>query len=192
MEVRRLALRTVAHLARPGEEALAAPRLLDDAWPVRWAAVDCVAWLGQASEALPRAAKLLSERLEDVDWPVRLAAARALQRLLAFAVDGGVPLELEAAKSSLLKLLSDRLEVRWAAVELLDLLKGPPEAAKALRSLVEDPLAPRPLRSRALQLLEPSELEQLLNSEFKEEVRALQENGSNTRGVRVRSYRFFA
>ena len=175
-EVRRLALRTVAHLARPGQEALAAPRLRDAAWPVRWAAVDCVCWLGQAPEALCGAAELLAERLEDNSWPVRLAAARALQRLVAFGRHCDVELELPTAGSSLPKLLLDRFEVRWAAVELLELLRGVPEASRALRSLVEDPVAPRPLRSRALGLLEPSELQQLLNSEFKEEVKALQEN----------------
>eukprot|EP00931_Biecheleriopsis_adriatica_P079145 TRINITY_DN52558_c0_g1_i1.p1 TRINITY_DN52558_c0_g1~~TRINITY_DN52558_c0_g1_i1.p1 ORF type:complete len:277 (-),score=74.04 TRINITY_DN52558_c0_g1_i1:49-756(-) len=140
-DVRRVGLRTLAHVASPGDAEAwshAALLLQDPAWPVRWAAVDAVAWLAQGGDAdtVASAASALVQRLEDRDWPVRRAAAAGLGNLLLFLdsteeslPDCGLPkletLEevMEVAILLVLRLLSDAAEaVRRAAIDLLPLL----------------------------------------------------------------------
>ncbi|CAE7401344.1 KIF13B [Symbiodinium sp. CCMP2456] len=89
VDVRRVALRTLAHVAPCGDAACmeqASALLTDPAWPVRWASVDAVAWLAQGGSqaTVQRALELLSWRLRDADWPVRRAAASGLHHLLQF------------------------------------------------------------------------------------------------------------
>ena len=91
VDVRRVALRTLAHVAPCGDAATACMEqasalLTDHAWPVRWASVDAVAWLAQGGShaTVQKALELLSKRLQDADWPVRRAAASGLRNLLQF------------------------------------------------------------------------------------------------------------
>lgn len=89
VDVRRVGLRTLAHVSSPGNASAvesAATLLVDKAWPVRWAAIDAVAWLAQGGSCrtVVRAIEVLTVRLEDVDWPVRMAAAIGLSNLVQF------------------------------------------------------------------------------------------------------------
>ena len=145
VDVRRVALRTLAHLAAPGDAMAmesAAQLLTDRAWPVRWAAVDAVVWLAQGGsrDTVSRAFHVISMRLEDVDWPVRMAAAIGLRNFIDFlsAVSREMdPDELESQQVAgleavqprlssvvhpLLKLLRDPKEAKVAALELLPLV----------------------------------------------------------------------
>eukprot|EP00933_Yihiella_yeosuensis_P059946 TRINITY_DN6176_c0_g1_i1.p1 TRINITY_DN6176_c0_g1~~TRINITY_DN6176_c0_g1_i1.p1 ORF type:complete len:343 (-),score=86.39 TRINITY_DN6176_c0_g1_i1:90-1118(-) len=149
VDVRRVALRTLAHVAQPGDQKAivqAIVMLCDIAWPVRWAAVDAVAWLTQGGQevVVVQAVNALTERLEDKDWPVRRAAARGLNNLVCFldaaasmANDseddfegfalptfGDIQDVCETAVQPTTSLLFDaEEEVRVAAAELLPLLQ---------------------------------------------------------------------
>ncbi|CAE8685325.1 unnamed protein product, partial [Polarella glacialis] len=137
---------------------MAAALLADPAWPVRWAAVDAVAWLAQGGShrVVLRAAAALAERLEDRDWPVRRAAAIGLGNLLGFleaseADEDVARLALptfdaveevaEAAIRRTLRLLCDAVEeVRLAATDLLPLLcreRGNCEVVSVLVARIE-------------------------------------------------------
>ena len=178
-----MALRTLAHLAPGNAQAVeSAARLLTDrAWPVRWAAIDAVAWLAQGGDGptVGRAFEVLTLRLEDVDWPVRMAAAVGLNNLLQFLkaiseeFESGCQLQvgqiddvkdrMDLIPHPLCKLLQDPAkEVKQAALDLLHLLPLlgttlAPQSLTALtlglRRLVEDPAAQIQQRSDALRLL---------------------------------------
>jgi len=118
-DVRRLAVRTFAYVAGPGDpEALerVAERLRDRAWPVRWAAVDALVHAaGDGSEARAMASELLALRVEDKDWPVRRAAAGALMKVAE-------PADVIAVVTPLLR--DEEEDVRIAAVRILVQLSG--------------------------------------------------------------------
>eukprot|EP00435_Cladocopium_sp_Y103_P034304 s1442_g8.t2 len=179
VDVRRVALRTLAHLAVPGNAAAvqSAARLLTDrAWPVRWAAIDAVAWLAQGGSpsTVRGAVEVLAVRLEDVDWPVRMAAAIGLQNLLQFLVaisdeiksDGpdsklqvgkidDVLDQMELLLDPLLKMLHDPAkEVKQAALDLLPLVceapfEGCTNSIPSLQRLLEDVSLTEQLRNAA-------------------------------------------
>lgn len=179
MDVRRVALRTLAHVAAPGNAAAvqSAARLLTDrAWPVRWAAIDAVAWLAQGGSpsTVRVAVEVLAVRLEDVDWPVRMAAAIGLNNLLQFLVaisdeiksDGpdsklqvgkidDVLDQMELLLDPLLKMLQDPAkEVKQAALDLLPLVceapfEGSTNSIPSLQRILEDVSLPEQLRNAA-------------------------------------------
>lgn len=175
MDVRRVALRTLAHVATPGSALAvesAAKLLTDRAWPVRWAAIDAVAWLAQGGSrsTVSKAFEVLAVRLEDVDWPVRMAAAIALNNFLQFLTaisemksDGqqvgkldDVMDQVDLVLHPLPKLLKDPAkEVKQAALELLPLVcEGScgVQITGALRHIVEEDVSLHQ-RGMALRLL---------------------------------------
>ncbi|CAL1127768.1 unnamed protein product [Cladocopium goreaui] len=179
VDVRRVALRTLAHVAAPGNAAAvqSAARLLTDrAWPVRWAAIDAVAWLAQGGSpsTVRVAVEVLAVRLEDVDWPVRMAAAIGLNNLLQFLAaisdeiksDGpdsklqvgkidDVLDQMELLLDPLLKMLQDPAkEVKQAALDLLPLVceapfEGSTNSIPSLQRILEDVSLPEQLRNAA-------------------------------------------
>jgi len=141
-DVRRLAVRTLAHLVDQGD-AKAFSRIafhlqMDPAWPVRWAAVDALVHMaGDARRE--EAAELLEERLEDRDWPVRRAAVGALAKAA----------EAAAVVTRVRRLLYDEEEdVRVAVVRVLAQLAAPGDRS-AVASFVERAGDKRPAVRRA-------------------------------------------
>ncbi|CAE7773200.1 KIF13B [Symbiodinium necroappetens] len=128
VDVRRVALRTLAHVAPCGDAACmeqASALLTDPAWPVRWASVDAVAWLAQGGSqaTVQRALELLSWRLQDADWPVRRAAASGLHHLLQFV-----------------KALSEELEDQHGLVKMDELqLPRPKDLHNSVEHMVLQP-----------------------------------------------------
>ena len=181
MDVRRVGLRTLAHVSSPGNASAvesAATLLVDKAWPVRWAAIDAVAWLAQGGSCstVVRAIEVLTVRLEDVDWPVRMAAAIGLSNLVQFLA--AISKEIEADSppnmqevgkiedvrdqihlllNPVSKLLEDpSKEVKQEALKLLPLVcennQATPAVTRALCRIAEDSL-PLDLRCEAIALL---------------------------------------
>eukprot|EP00411_Alexandrium_monilatum_P090242 CAMPEP_0175760712 /NCGR_PEP_ID=MMETSP0097-20121207/66261_1 /TAXON_ID=311494 /ORGANISM="Alexandrium monilatum, Strain CCMP3105" /LENGTH=267 /DNA_ID=CAMNT_0017070215 /DNA_START=1 /DNA_END=800 /DNA_ORIENTATION=+ len=124
-DVRRLAVRTLAHLADRGDAKafgkIARHLQKDRAWPVRWAAVDALVHV--AGSALnSEAAELLTARLEDKDWPVRRAAVGALTKVA----------EPADVATSIRRLLYDEEEdVRIVVVRVLAQLSSTGDRAAA-------------------------------------------------------------
>ena len=176
VDVRRVALRTLAHVAPCGDRTAleqAAALLTDRAWPVRCAAVDAVAWLAQGGdkETTSRALELLSDRLQDADWTVRRAAARGFGNLLQFVTalseelkrDGVVDSQLphpedlqdalEHAVFPVSQLLQDpSVHARQAALDLLHWLPANEGLIQTLRHHSQTELVPH-LRCEAEKLL---------------------------------------
>ena len=178
MDVRRVALRTLAHVAPCGNAVAmeqAAVLLTDRAWPVRWAAVGAVAWLAQGGsrETVSRALEVLSHRLYDADWPVRRAAATGLCNLLQFVAalseelkrDGvmntmlpspeDIRDSMELVLQSALNLTCDpMLQARQAALDLLPWLckRGHTDVIHALCCIVRTEQVPH-LQCAAVRLL---------------------------------------
>lgn len=181
VDVRRVGLRTLAHVSSPGNASAvesAATLLVDKAWPVRWAAIDAVAWLAQGGSCstVVRAIEVLTVRLEDVDWPVRMAAAIGLSNLVQFLA--AISKEIEADSppnmqevgkiedvrdqihlllNPVSKLLKDpSKEVKQEALKLLPLVcennQATPAVTRALCRIAEDSL-PLDLRCEAIALL---------------------------------------
>eukprot|EP00747_Dinoflagellata_sp_TGD_P178786 gnl/TRDRNA2_/TRDRNA2_28401_c0_seq1.p1 gnl/TRDRNA2_/TRDRNA2_28401_c0~~gnl/TRDRNA2_/TRDRNA2_28401_c0_seq1.p1 ORF type:complete len:293 (-),score=44.19 gnl/TRDRNA2_/TRDRNA2_28401_c0_seq1:54-932(-) len=159
-DVRRVAVRTFAHLSRPGDRDACdkvSGLLQDRVWPVRWAAVDAIAELATDS-CQSAGAVALCARLQDRDWPIRRAAAGALAKVS--------PRGDQAVVAAVSMLLQDCNEmVRCGAVDALALLasRGHTDIVHSIAAIAEDSDARvRCATMRAIQALaEPGDLRAL-------------------------------